>query len=131
MITIDQYFGKFDKTDELIKNAAILLSHVNPLLVEAGMNGIKLPVNPSNNTQLSGYSFGGFRPSFCPIGAPDSAHKQAMAVDVYDPNNDLDNWLTDQKLEEYNLYREAPESTHKWCHLTTRAPGSGHRTFSP
>jgi hypothetical protein len=54
-----------------------------------------------------------------------------MAVDIYDPQNKLDDYLTDEILTKFDLYREAPESTLGWCHLGTRMPGSGHRTFKP
>jgi hypothetical protein len=57
--------------------------------------------------------------------------KQGRAVDVYDPDGHLDAWITDDILEDFGLYREHPDSTSTWCHLTDRAPGSGHRTFWP
>ena len=39
----------------------------------------------------------------------------------------LDDWLDDDTLERYGLYREAPDATPHWCHLTTRPPMSGRR----
>ena len=68
-----------------------------------------------------------------------SSHKEARAVDVYDPSDRLDEWLDtfehgdgdNTRLEQHGLYREAPASTPTWCHLTTRAPHSGRRTFAP
>ena len=38
-------------------------------------------------------------------------------MDVYDPNDDLDTYLNDEILAQYNLYREAPSSTISWTHL--------------
>lgn len=58
-------------------------------------------------------------------------HETAQAVDIADPNNLLDAWLTDAKLEAYGLYREAPSATPTWVHVQTVAPKSGHRTFIP
>jgi len=52
-------------------------------------------------------------------------------VDVADGNGKLDETITDALLEAHGLYREHPEATPGWCHLTTRAPKSGRRTFYP
>jgi len=140
MITVDQHFGKFTalETVPFLKSSADLLIRVNLLLQEFGQKTNKaVQVHEATGsaiharTEVSGEQYGGVRPQDCPIGAAGSAHKQAQAVDVYDPDNAIDRWLTDAILEKYGLYREAPASTDGWCHLTTRAPGSGNRTFIP
>lgn len=132
MITVEEYFGRWadheDATPECRAAAEELLSRVNALLTASG---ISPPVNPVTGNQISANKFGGFRPQFVPIGAPHSAHKEGRAVDVYDPGNALDHWITDERLEEFDLYREHPTTTHGWSHLTTRAPDSGKRTFWP
>lgn len=135
MILLPDYFGKFehhtDVTDEIRVAAVKLLERVNPLLDDAYVHGVDLLVNPVTQTHVSGTQYGGFRPQACPEGAPQSSHKQGRGVDVYDPHDDLDKWITDKILEKYGLYREAPLSTRGWVHLTDRAPGSGRRTFNP
>lgn len=143
MITIDEYFGPWvrseDVTAERLHNADALLVCVNLLLELAEDAMVAVPRNPETKSQVAGEQYGGFRPGDCPIGAQPSAkngwkpsaHKNAEAVDVYDPKNLLDDWVTDAVLEQCGLYREHPTSTHGWCHLTTRRPGSGHRTFYP
>lgn len=135
MITLADYLGKWqysaDVNDVVVGNAQNLLSKVNTLLDRYETEGNVLQNNPATGTLVSGEEFGGFRPQECPIGAPQSAHKQGRAVDIYDPRGSLDDWLNDTLLAIYGLYREAPESTHGWCHLTDRAPGSGRRTFNP
>lgn len=135
MITLDDYFGKWlfcdDATAECKDNAALLLYRVNQLLDTAVADGVTLLSNPITNSQVSGSTYGGFRPQSCPQGAPTSSHKEGMGVDIYDPYGDLDKWLTDETLERFGLYREAPSTTDSWCHLTTRPPRSGHRTFFP
>jgi hypothetical protein len=60
-----------------------------------------------------------------------SQHRHAHAVDIFDPENALDNWLTDDTLRAYGLYREHPDSTPGWCHLQDVPPRSGHFTFVP
>lgn len=132
MISLSDYFGPWlghpDATPDRVDNAEFLLEHVNRLLSAYGK---PLPINPNTKTNISGATFGGFRPQSCPQGAPGSSHKDGEGVDVYDPDNALDDWLTDGILAAYGLYREAPDATPGWCHLTRRAPKSGKRTFRP
>ena len=138
MISASSYFGsKIDNpevTVDIMRNAFNLLKQVNLLLENAEVHDIYSPLNdPDTGTQISGAKGGagdgGFRLSTSTTGSSRSAHRVAMAIDIYDPENILDNWLTDIKLEVYNLYREHPSSTLGWCHLQTR-PAS-KRTFNP
>lgn len=135
MISVADYFGAHvdspDATPERKACAEAMLDRVNPLLTEAEAHGVELEMNPKTQTLVSGTQYGGFRPQDCPEGAPHSAHKEARAVDVYDPHGLLDKWITDLLLEKHDLYREHPNDTPGWCHLSDRAPGSGRRTFHP
>jgi hypothetical protein len=135
MIGIDQYFGKWryspDCNEVVTEAAAALLSKVNALLTRAELEGVSLPINPTTHSNVSGTQYGGFRPQACPEGAPSSSHKVGRGVDVYDPLDSLDDWLTDELLEEFGLYREHPSATVRWCHLTDRPPYSHSRTFMP
>jgi hypothetical protein len=135
MITLAQYFGPHatcaDRTPQIDADATVLLGRVNAALAELEKRGAKCPVNPKTKSQVSGTTFGGFRPQDCPQGRPDSSHKQGQGVDLYDPFNAIDNAIDDDLLERHDLYREHPKSTDTWCHLTTRAPKSRRRTFFP
>lgn len=135
MIFVADYFGPWinhpDATDEVQVNAFNLLEKVNALLDDAFLCNIDLVDNPSTDTLISGTKYGGFRPQDCPQGASNSSHKQGRGVDIYDPENALDNWITDTILEKHGLYRESPLNTRHWCHLTDRPPKSGKRTFAP
>lgn len=135
MISIDEYFAGYPRHPEIgigmKANAYEMLKKVNALLDWAESEGWIPQINPATGTQVSGKTDGGWRPQSCPTGAPNSAHKQARAVDIFDPDNSLDSLITDDVLEDFGLYREAPEATHGWCHLTDRAPASGRRTFNP
>lgn len=132
MIALNQYFGNRKPTEQQSLNAKDLLSKVNTLLyIYTKETGEDVEINKYTGTWISGLNEGGFRLPDCVQGAPQSSHKQAMGVDVYDPYNHIDDWLTDYKLEMNGLYREHPEATQKWCHLTTRAPASNNRTFRP
>lgn len=136
MITTEQYFaGKPHDVDE-DANAQHMLESVNELIDEAVAAGAFIRKTcPNTGSEISGSKGGtgdgGFRLPTSTTGSATSSHKEAKAVDIYDPGESLDDWLTDEKLEEYALYREHPDSTPGWCHLTTRAPGSGNRTFHP
>lgn len=133
MITLADYFGPWithkDATPDRKAAAALMLSKVNALLKDAVALGLQ--DNPVTGTMVSGLDLGGFRPQACQVGAKTSSHKEGRGIDIYDPDNHLDQWLTDAVLEEHDLYREAPASTPHWCHLTDRPPLSKRRTFQP
>ena len=135
MISLAEYVGPHedspDWTPERKAAAFQMLERVNALLADAEAHGVELADNPKTLSLVSGTTYGGFRPQDCPQGSPGSAHKEARAVDVYDPTGALDRWISDLILEKYDLYREHPADTNGWCHLGDRAPGSGRRTFHP
>lgn len=142
MITIEQYF--FNPTKRVMKQhtgeqaaaADALLEKVNALLDRAEEEGVfERTNNPHTGCEISGSLHGagdgGFRAPDSGTGAAHSNHRIAHAVDVYDPGNKLDDWLTDEILAEFGLYREHPDSTDTWCHLQDVPPHSGHRTYLP
>lgn len=150
MITLEQYFRN-PRTDEekphtpaQAEAARDLLERANALVDEYHSETEAMPqICPHTECEISGSKGGsgdgGFRLPDSTTGASKSSHREARAVDVYDPGNRIDQWLdifegpngANEKLEQYGLYREHPDATQGWCHLTTRAPGSGRRTFRP
>ena len=136
MITLEEMFaGKMDSpdaTEERLENARDLLEKVGKLLAYIEYEP---KVCPNTGCQISGSLHGsgdgGFRLQSSKTGAPHSSHKEGQAVDVYDPGNKIDDMLDDKILSMFGLYREHPDATPGWCHLTTRAPRSGRRTFRP
>jgi len=137
MITLAQYFGPHatcaDRTPQTDVNATVLLGRVNALIAEMQAAGIVFLRNSATGTQISGQTYGGFRPQACTQGAADSAHKQGQAVDLYDPYNEIDKWLllNPDALVCHDLYIEHPDATNGWSHWGTRAPKSGKRMFYP
>lgn len=137
MITIDQLVGTYadspDWTQARQDNAANLLAVCALLEQDMVAAGIVFHDNPHTDNGVSGETNGGFRPQNCPIGAPDSAHKNGQAVDRYDPDGAIDAYLmaNQDKLIKYGIYIEHPDSTPGWSHWSTRAPGSGHHVFFP
>jgi hypothetical protein len=137
MITLQEYFGTFwnhpDATQERKANAERLLACVERLEAMALADGVEFPDNPVTGNGISGATYGGFRPQSCTQGAPNSSHKQGLAVDRYDPSNAIDDWCAANlaDLETCGIYIEAPKSTPRWSHWTVRPPASGHRIFLP
>lgn len=115
-IGILDFFGdQFElATDDGKEAARALLDKVNALLLDAEANGVDLTINPRTKTYVCGKDMGGH------------------SVDIYDPREDLDRWLTDARLEAHGLYRDAPGGTKGWCRLTDQGRGLWEkRTFQP
>ena len=133
MITLDDYFGKWTGKDEHIQNAVILLDAVNKMHDALVAKGVTFPYNQKTNSLISGEAFGGFRPQSCTIGAPQSAHKLGMAIDIYDPDNKIDEAIMSDItiLQQHGLYIEHPDATKGWSHWSIKKPRSGNRIFYP
>lgn len=140
MISLRDYLGKYDGHKDLTParyaNAQRLLGKVNSLMAAMMEAGVEFPVNPATKCQVGGSGNGGFRPQDCPVGAPGSAHKQGLAVDIYDPHGDIDDWLNNdvearEIYTELELYFEALSSTVGWSHWSLVRPVSGRRFFIP
>ena len=137
MITVEQYVGRWkaspDWTLARQANAEKLLVAVNALMAEMEAAGVRFRINPATGSQVSGMTYGGFRPQSCPQGAAHSNHKEGSAVDIYDPAGDIDAWLVkhQDRMAFHGIYIEDPASTHHWSHWQDIAPHSGHRIFQP
>jgi hypothetical protein len=140
MISLVDYFnsklGHPECTELMKMHAMELLGRVGTLLDEARLAGVyKDWIDPDTGTCISGSKGGsgdgGFRLSTSTTGSPYSQHKKARAIDIFDPDNALDNWLSDTILSRHGLYREAPQKTLSWTHLQSVPPLSGRRTFMP
>lgn len=137
MISLGHYAGPWsqspDWTSERRMNAVALLNACHHLESLMRNEGVVFQTNHKTNSQVSGTNYGGFRPQDCPIGAPNSAHKEGMAVDIYDPNEDIDRWILANEwvLDRTNLYLEDPDKTVGWSHWQIRPTKSGKRIFLP
>lgn len=142
MITNTQYFGSKAHTPEQEVAFADLISRIENLIDDAVSAGRYVQqIDPDTGSEISGSrggaGDGGFRLPTSTTGRSLSSHKEAKAIDIYDPLEELDTWLNEfesgdggnSKLQAHGLYREAPHSTPGWCHLQSR-PAS-RRTFTP
>lgn len=128
MLTIQDYWMGRDRkypdslTPEIEGNALELIDRVNILLSEFGQ---ERKVNS------------GWRPpevnGKTPGAAPLSKHMKGLAIDLADPEGDLDEWCMDNldSLERIGLWMEHPAATKGWCHLQSLPPRSGKRVFYP
>lgn len=137
MITLSQYSGIHrghpDWTAAREQNALKLLGACCALEVEMARMGVRFPDNPKTKNGVSGDTFGGFRPQSCPVGAPNSRHKQGQAVDRYDPQGEIDAWCLAHldRLEAHGIWIEHPDDTPTWSHWQCVGVPSGNRVFRP
>jgi len=124
--------GKYGMTQEVRDNAEGLLVKVNKLL-DLIEPHVTLDINPGTGTYLSS----GWRPAELNAKVPGAAikskHITGLALDLYDPDGDIDNYLMSNLgvLEECGLWLEHPLATKNWCHLQSVPPKSGNRVFYP
>ena len=128
MITLQSYWmGRETKyasvlTPETEGNALELLDRVNLLMTRFG-----------ETRKITS----GWRPpevnAKTPGAAVKSKHITGNAVDLADPEGDLDQWCLDNQseLERFQLWQEHPAATKNWCHLQSVPPKSGKRVFYP
>ncbi len=99
-----------DLTDEVKKNAEAFLAVLNDFLEE---------LTPGVEYKVSS----GFRPSSVnskiPNAAKKSLHMTGLAIDLEDPDDELDKLIQSKPelLDKYGLWLEHPDSTPKWTHL--------------
>ena len=126
MFTLKDYVGIHiespDWTEECQDNANSLIDACTDLQEIMEGDGVKFHINPKTGTTISGEIYGGFRPQNCPIGAPNSSHKLGMAVDRYDPDNYIDQWINSHldALIKCGIYVEDQASTPGWSHWQIR-----------
>ena len=118
-------------TPEIVRNATHLLRKVNGLI--AIMHEVNIDIHPTNRSPISS----GWRPpevnAATPNAATRSKHMTGDAVDLYDPDGEIDGWCMDHLdvLSEIGLWMEHPAATKGWSHLQQIPPRSGRRIFYP
>lgn len=135
MITLEDYFDRMSRvaneepSPEIRANAEGLLNAVNALLRDPAMKLIGAATNPVVN---SGWRTIGYNASI-PNAAPRSRHMTGEAIDLADPDGELDDALfyNQDLLKTYALWMEHPLATKGWTHLQSAPPRSGNRVFMP
>ena len=137
MITLQDYFMGRDSThghllgSDLRANAGRTVETANALLVLAKAAGVSLESSPRTGTIVSS----GWRPPDINAGVPGAAlrslHMRCLAIDLFDPDGDLDGWLftvADTVLKDLGLWMEHPAATKGWAHVQLVPQGSYKRT---
>lgn len=141
MITLADFWMGRDKQYPLAlstgirRNADITVELTNKLLVLAKTAGVTLENNPRTGSIVSS----GWRPpevnAATAGAAAKSKHMTGQAIDLYDPDGDLDAWLMtaggQAVMKDLGLWHEHPSATKGWAHVQTVPPRSGNRTFYP
>jgi len=141
VITVADYFmGRREQyplaiSPDIERNAAVTVELANRLLEHASNHGVTMDRHPVNKSQVSS----GWRPpalnANTPNAAPNSKHMTGQALDIYDPDGDLDAWLMTTEgqaaLTSIGIWIEHPSATKGWCHIQIVPPRSGHRVFYP
>ena len=134
MITLSQYWMGRDKmyardlTDAIIANAMVTVQKANALLDR---------YEAITGDHESRHVTSGWRPpalnAQTPNAAARSKHMTGQAIDLSDPESDLDEWCLDHPdvLEEIGFWQEHPSATKGWAHFQTVPPKSGKRVFYP
>ncbi|MDI4633281.1 hypothetical protein J7U46_09505 [Pelomonas sp. V22] len=142
MITLADFFmGRREQyplamSPSIEREALRTVEIVNKLLAQAMSYGVDLThKHPQTGTLVAS----GWRPptlnAATPNAAPNSKHMTGQALDVYDPDGELDDWLMTGEgqaaLTALGLWLEHPSATKSWSHLQTVPPKSGRRVFYP
>ena len=141
MITLIDYFmGRREQypaaiSPEIERQSMLTVELASKLLTQARSYGVSLDLNPKTGNLIAS----GWRPpaynATVAGAAPNSKHMTGQAIDVYDPDGDLDDWLMtgegQMALTALGLWMEHPAATKGWAHLQTVPPRSGRRVFYP
>lgn len=133
LITLEDYFGRLsfkEAPSEVVRSNALgLIAKANGLLTALAALGIEAAAKPVVNS--------GWRPAWHNAtirgAAPNSKHITGEAVDVADPDGEIDEYLLEHHplLVNHGLYLEHPSATKGWVHLQSVSPRSGNRIFYP
>ena len=137
MITLADYYMGRDRShghllgSDLQANAARTVETANALLVLAKTAGVTLEAHPRTRSIVSS----GWRPPDINAGTAGAAlrslHMRCLAIDLFDPDGDLDDWLfsvADTVLKDLGLWMEHPAATKGWAHVQLVPQGSYKRT---
>jgi hypothetical protein len=141
MLTLRDYWMGRDAeyplamTPDIEHNAQTTVRLVNELLARAAEDDVRPHTHPKTGTLVSS----GWRPPALNAATPGAAfrskHMTGEAIDLFDPEGDLDEWLMGAAgqlaLTQVGLWMEHPSATKGWCHLQTKPPRSGRRVFYP
>jgi hypothetical protein len=134
VITLTDYWQGRDRehaaalTDEIRARAADTVARANLLV-----SSYRMLTKDAEPRRVNS----GWRPpsvnAATPGAAARSKHMTGEAIDIADPDGDLDEWCMDHQdvLLSCGLWLEHPSATKGWCHVQIVPPKSGKRVFYP
>ena len=133
MFTLEQYSGGFILPPDHLENARKLIVDCTRLYNAMVKEGVNFKINPVTKSNISGIRWGGYRTPECTEGAPKSNHRIGGAVDWYDPDGEIDAWLSLHPIALYDhgIFIEHPDKTPGWSHWSNMQPKSGKHIFYP
>lgn len=120
-----------DQSEEIQASLQILLDRVNKIRAEWGKPMTVTSGLRTMEDHLKIYAAKGITdPAKIPM---KSKHLYGQAVDIYDPNKELQAWCkaNENLLEDAQLWMEDFSATPNWCHFQILPPASGKRWFIP
>lgn len=141
MVTLRDYWMGRDEqfplamTPGIRRNAELMVELASKLMAIAKTAGVTFETNPRTGSIVAS----GWRPpqvnASTPGAAIKSKHMTGEAIDIYDPDGDLDDWLMTEDgqktLKDLGLWMEHPAATKGWAHIQSIPPRSGRRVFYP
>lgn len=125
-----------DQSAEIQVNLAVLLEKINKIRALYGKS-----MTPSSGLRTMEDHLRIYKEKAAKAGVPfdeskvpmKSRHLYGQAVDIADPNKELQKWCKDHEsdLASIGLWMEDFSATPNWCHFQTIAPKSGNRWFLP
>lgn len=120
-------------TPQIKENADKTVTLTNALLAVLAAENVPLEKHPQTQTVIAS----GWRPpqinGQVKGAAVRSKHMTGEAIDLYDPEGAIDDYLMDhpQVLLSLGLYLEHPSATKNWSHVQIVPPRSHNRVFYP
>lgn len=127
MITLDDYLERWKVNYGYVKVAASELTPEIRLEAQVTVDAANKLLQAFGQERIV---TSGWRPKSVnrevPGAAKFSHHMTGRAIDLADPDGDLDEWCFDHQhiLTELELYLEHPAATKGWCHVQTIPPKS-------
>ena len=140
LITLADYWMGRDKVYPMAMTPAIAHAALTTVgLANALLDQAQAAQVPLHRKADGSYVASGWRPptvnASTPGAAMNSKHMTGLAIDVFDPDGDLDDWLMgpvgQKAMVTLGLWLEHPSATKGWAHVQTIPPRSGNRVFYP
>ena len=136
MITLDDYYRGYNTDPRYIDELTAAI-RIDAATTVKRANALLSRYYSENLSADHAHVTSGWRPkavnAAIPTAAKNSKHMIGRAIDLSDPEGDLDEWCMGNQnaMAECDLWLEHPSSTKGWSHWQIVPPASGKRVFYP